>query len=90
MGPIPALDDCLVTTTDPSTHDFGFALLAAAGSCDRRALGMRPRWRRSAVKAEPVEELRKQASIAVRVLKVFRDAALLLDEVRRRLRVTDC
>lgn len=40
------------------------------------------------MKAEPVEELRKQASIAVRVLKVFRGAALLLDEVRRRLRVT--
>ena len=47
----------------------------------RRALGMRPGWRRTPVKPEPVEELRRQADIAVRVLTVFRGAALLLDEV---------
>lgn len=49
----------------------------------RRALGMRPRWRPQTVKLEPIEELRKQADIAVKVLTVFRGAALLLDEVRR-------
>lgn len=43
---------------------------------------MRPGWRRAPAKLEPVGELRKQAEIAVRVLKVFRGAALLLDEVR--------
>lgn len=48
-----------------------------------RALGLRPRWRRAAFKPEPVEELRKQADIAVRVLDVFKKAALLLDEVPR-------
>lgn len=53
----------------------------------RRALGMRPGWRRTPVKPEPVEELRRQADIAVRVLTVFRGAALLLDEVRL---VADC
>lgn len=43
---------------------------------------MRPGWRRAPAKLEPVGELRKQADIAVRVLKVFRGAALLLDEVK--------
>lgn len=70
---------------DALSRESEFELLAStAGSYNRRALGMRPRWKRPAVKAEPVEELRKQANIAVKVLKVFRGAALLLDEVRRR------
>ncbi|CAM9444365.1 unnamed protein product, partial [Hapterophycus canaliculatus] len=51
------------------------------GSSVMRALGMRPGWRRATAKIEPVGELRKQAEIAVRVLTVFRGAALLLDEV---------
>lgn len=51
------------------------------GGRPRRALGIRRRWAPGPVKAEPVEELRKQADIAVRVLTVFRGAALLLDEV---------
>lgn len=42
---------------------------------------MRPGWRRTLAKPEPVEDLRRQADIAVRVLTVFRGAALLLDEV---------
>ena len=33
------------------------------------------------MKPEPIEDLRRQADIAVRVLTVFRGAALLLDEV---------
>ena len=51
--------------------------------CYRRALGLRPRWRRATFRPEPVEELRKQADIAVRVLEVFKKSALLLDEVKR-------
>lgn len=42
---------------------------------------MRPRWKRPSLKVESVEDLRKQADIAVKVLTVFRGAALLLDEV---------
>lgn len=42
---------------------------------------MRPGWSRAPPKLEPVDELRRQADIAVRVLTVFRGAALLLDEV---------
>lgn len=45
-------------------------------------MGMRPRWRKKYTPVVPVEELRKQAEIAVRVLDVFRRAALLLDEAR--------
>lgn len=44
---------------------------------------MRPGWRRVPAKLEPVQELRRQAEIAVRVLTVFRGAALLLDEVQQ-------
>lgn len=44
---------------------------------------MRPGWRRAPAKLEPVQELRRQAEIAVRVLTVFRGAALLLDEVKQ-------
>lgn len=58
---------------------FVFSWLRRA--CCRRALGMRPGWRRAPPKLEPVEELRRQANIAVRVLTIFRGAALLLDEV---------
>lgn len=47
----------------------------------RRALGLRSKWRPKALVTTPVEELRKQASIAVKVLGVFKSAALLLDEV---------